>query len=134
MPAAAPPDRPRSRRALSTQAKATTAAPTSAASCNASTKAARGQQERITGGPRALLECNRIMTSTDFRAELRALDLPVSIVQGGRDASLPLPLTGRPSQALIRGARLTVYEGAPHGLFLTHAERLNHDLAAFARG
>jgi len=81
-----------------------------------------------------LLECNRIMTSTDFRAELRALDLPVSIVQGDRDASLPLPLTGRPSQALIRGARLTVYEVAPHGLFLTHAERLNHDLAAFARG
>jgi non-heme chloroperoxidase len=81
----------------------------------------------------ALLECNRIMTSTDFRAELRALDLPVAVVQGDRDASLPLPLTGRPSQALIRGARLTVYEGAPHGLFLTHAERLNGDIAGFAR-
>lgn len=82
----------------------------------------------------ALLACNRIMTSTDFRPELHGLDLPVSIVQGDRDASLPLPLTGQPSSALIRGARLTVYEGAPHGLFLTHTERLNDDLAAFAHG
>lgn len=82
----------------------------------------------------ALLECNRIMTSTDFRAEMRLLDLPVSIVQGDRDASLPLALTGRPSLALIRGARLTVYEGAPHGLFLTHTGRLNGDIAGFARG
>jgi non-heme chloroperoxidase len=81
----------------------------------------------------ALLACNRIMTSTDFRAELRALDLPVSIVQGDHDASLPLALTGRPSAAFIRDARLTVYEGAPHGLFLTHTDRLNDDIAAFAQ-
>lgn len=79
----------------------------------------------------ALLECNRIMTSTDFRPELRALDLPVSIVQ--RDCDASLPLTARPSQALIRGARLAIYGGAPHGLFLTHAERLNADFTSFAR-
>jgi non-heme chloroperoxidase len=81
----------------------------------------------------ALLACNRIMTSTDFRPELRALDLPVHIVQGDRDASLPLPLTGRPTAALVRDARLTVYEGAPHGLFLTHMERLTADIESFAR-
>jgi len=26
-----------------------------------------------------------------------------------------------------------MYEGAPHGLFLTHMQRLNADLLAFAR-
>lgn len=82
----------------------------------------------------ALLACNRIMTTTDFRPELRELDLPVSIVQGDRDASLPFPLTGHPSSLLIRNAGLTVYEGAPHGLFLTHTDRLNEDIAAFAQG
>jgi non-heme chloroperoxidase len=81
----------------------------------------------------ALLACNRIMTSTDFRPELIGLDLPVFIVQGDRDASLPLPLTGQASAALIRGARLAVYEGAPHGLFLTHTDRLNGDIGAFVR-
>lgn len=82
----------------------------------------------------ALLECNRIMAITDFRPELRALDLPVQIIQGDRDASLPLDLTGRPSAQAIRGASLTVYEGAPHGLFVTHAERLNDDIESFALG
>jgi non-heme chloroperoxidase len=82
----------------------------------------------------ALLECNRIMTITDFRPELRALDLPVHIIQGDRDASLPLDITGRPSAQVIRGASLAVYDGAPHGLFVTHAERLNADIELFARG
>ena len=81
----------------------------------------------------ALLECNRIMTTTDFRPEVRALALPVSIVQGDRDASLPFPLTGQPTYSLIRNAKLTVYEDAPHGLFLTHTERLNEDIAALVQ-
>ncbi len=80
-----------------------------------------------------LLACNRIMTCTDFRPELRALDLPIAIVQGDMDASLPLPLTGLSTAALLPAATLTVYEGAPHGLFITHTDRLNDDIEAFAR-
>jgi pimeloyl-ACP methyl ester carboxylesterase len=30
-------------------------------------------------------------------------------------------------------ATLSVYEGAPHGLFLTHMDRFNRDLLAFVR-
>jgi len=33
----------------------------------------------------------------------------------------------------VKGARLIVYEGGPHGLYVTHKARLNRDLAAFAR-
>jgi non-heme chloroperoxidase len=39
-----------------------------------------------------------------------------------------LALTGRPTASLISGAELRIYEGAPHGLMLTHTERLNKDL------
>jgi hypothetical protein len=31
-------------------------------------------------------------------------------------------------------ARSKVYEGAPHGLFLTHKDRLNADLIDFIKG
>jgi pimeloyl-ACP methyl ester carboxylesterase len=58
--------------------------------------------------------------------------VPTLIVQGDRDASAPLELTGQPAAALIRGARLEVYEGAPHGLYFTHQQRLNVDIARFA--
>jgi non-heme chloroperoxidase len=80
-----------------------------------------------------LLECNRVVTETDFRPDLRAIEVPTLVIHGDQDASAPLELTGRPSAALVAGARLEVYEGAPHGLFVTHMERLNADLAAFAR-
>jgi hypothetical protein len=33
----------------------------------------------------------------------------------------------------IPNARLRVYEGAPHGLFLTHKDRLNADLLGFVK-
>ena len=82
---------------------------------------------------KALLACNRTLTRADFRDELPALTLPTLVIHGERDMTCPLDLTGRPTAALIPGARLTVYEGAPHGLFLTHMQRLNADLLAFAR-
>lgn len=32
----------------------------------------------------------------------------------------------------IPGAKLTIYHGAPHGLFVTHMDRLNRDLIDFS--
>lgn len=81
---------------------------------------------------RAATELNRIQTATDFRAELSSLRIPTLFIHGDRDASFPLELTSRPAAALIPGARLLVYEGGPHGLYFTHKEKLNRDLAQFA--
>jgi non-heme chloroperoxidase len=78
-----------------------------------------------------LIECNRMVTETDFRPDLRAMTTPALVIHGDADVSAPLELTGRPTAALIPGAKLIVYEGAPHGLFVTHMERLNSDLRAF---
>jgi non-heme chloroperoxidase len=82
----------------------------------------------------AAIACNREMTAADFRGEMTAIDVPALVIHGDIDASAPLELTGRPTAALIPGARLEVYEGAPHGLFVTHMERLNTDVAAFLAG
>jgi pimeloyl-ACP methyl ester carboxylesterase len=82
---------------------------------------------------KAVIDCNRAMTSTDFRPELARIRLPTLVIHGDKDASAPLELTGRKTARLIPGARLEVYEGAPHGLFVTHLERLNADLLAFAK-
>ena len=79
------------------------------------------------------IACSRIQMSTDFRAELKRIDLPTLVIHGDKDASAPLEITGRPTAELIPHAELCVYEGAPHGLYFTHRERLNADLARFAR-
>jgi pimeloyl-ACP methyl ester carboxylesterase len=82
---------------------------------------------------KAIIECNRALTSTDFRAELPRIRLPTLVIHGDKDASAPLELTGRRTAQLIPGSRLEVYEGAPHGLFVTHLDRVNADLLAFVR-
>jgi pimeloyl-ACP methyl ester carboxylesterase len=59
--------------------------------------------------------------------------VPTVIIQGDSDTSTPIDLTGRKTASLIPGSRLRVYEGAAHGLPITHMDRLNGDLLAFAK-
>ncbi len=82
---------------------------------------------------KALIDFQRIIGETDFRAELAELNLPTSVIQGDRDVSTPLDLCGRRTAAIVPGATLTIYEGAAHGLMITHADQLAEDIAAFAR-
>lgn len=81
---------------------------------------------------KALVDGYRTLTETDLRPELRALKTPTVVIHGDRDHSAPLELTGRRTAALIPACELRVYEGAPHGLFITHMDRLNRDLEQIA--
>jgi non-heme chloroperoxidase len=81
----------------------------------------------------AILESNITVTETDFRAELPRVDVPTLILHGTADKSCPLAMTGERTAKLIPGARLEVVEDAPHGLTLTHAERVNAELLKFCR-
>jgi non-heme chloroperoxidase len=80
------------------------------------------------------IETNRQITSTDFRKELPGITVPTLIIHGDKDVSAPIDMTGRPTAALIPNAQFKIYEGAPHGLFLTHKDRLNADLLSFVVG
>ncbi len=75
--------------------------------------------------------CNRSMVDTDFRADLRDITTPTLLIHGDSDASAPLPLTGARTAKLVPNCTFKVYEGAPHGLFLTHKQRLNADILQF---
>jgi pimeloyl-ACP methyl ester carboxylesterase len=75
----------------------------------------------------------RAVIAKDLRPDLPKIDRPVLVMHGTKDASAPIDLTGRPTAAGIRGAELKVYDGAPHGLFVTHMDQVNRDLEAFIR-
>ena len=81
----------------------------------------------------AAIESNVAVTETDFREELKKINIPTLIVHGTADKSCPLEMTGKPTAGLIPGSELKIYEGAPHGVLLTHVEQLNKDLMAFAQ-
>jgi non-heme chloroperoxidase len=70
-------------------------------------------------------------SATDFRDDLKKFDVPTLIVHGSDDQLVPVDASARVAAAMIDGATLTVYEGAPHGITDTHKDRLNQDLLAF---
>lgn len=73
------------------------------------------------------------MATTDTSADLSSCPVPALVLHGDSDTSAPLERTGRPTADLLPDGRLEVYEGAPHGLPLTHAERIAADVLGFAR-
>jgi non-heme chloroperoxidase len=73
-------------------------------------------------------------SATDMREDLRRVDVPTLVIHGDDDQVVPFAVGGRASAALVEGARLKVYAGAPHGITDTDKEQLNADLLAFAQG
>jgi non-heme chloroperoxidase len=70
---------------------------------------------------------------TDFRADLGRITVPTLIVHGDADRIIPLEVAGKRMPALVKGSRLVVIKGGPHGLNWTHAEELNRALLDFLR-
>ena len=81
--------------------------------------------------PIATLECAKSFSSTDFRDDVVKINVPVLIIHGDADKTVPIEPTGNRSANLIPGAKYIIYEGAPHGLWFTEKERLNKDLVEF---
>lgn len=77
------------------------------------------------------LEAAKAFSSTDFRPDLAAFDVPTLVLHGTADATVPIGPTGRAAAKGIRNAQLVEYEGAPHGLFATEGDRLSKDLLTF---
>ena len=65
---------------------------------------------------------------------MRAVTVPTLIVHGDKDQVNPLEKTAKKAAELIPGCAFKVYEEAPHGLVITHRDRLAQDILAFARG
>jgi pimeloyl-ACP methyl ester carboxylesterase len=68
---------------------------------------------------------------TDFRADLRKIDVPVLVIHGTVDRVLPIEACGRPTHEAIKDSEYVVLEGAPHGLCWTHADEVNEALLGF---
>lgn len=82
---------------------------------------------------KTMLDLQRMFTETDFRPELGRISVPTLLIHGDNDTSTPIETTARKTAPLIPGCQLKVYEGAAHGLPITHADQLNADLLAFTK-
>jgi non-heme chloroperoxidase len=76
-------------------------------------------------------ECVKAFSETDFREDLKKVDVPTLVIHGDDDQIVPIAVGGLRSSKLIKGALLKIYPGAPHGLMSTHQQQFNADLLEF---
>ncbi len=68
---------------------------------------------------------------TDFREEVKNIKIPVLIIHGSADKTVPINISSDKTANLLPNAEYIVYEGSPHGLFITDKENLNQHLISF---
>lgn len=92
------------------------------------------QEMALTGSQRATLAAAKSWSTTDFRPDLAAISIPVLVVHGTSDQTVPIENSGRLTAKLLKNATLSEYDGEPHGLFLTAADRLSEEILQFVGG
>ena len=90
-------------------------------------------RQGMQAGLKAVLDCIKAFSETDFTEDLKSFDVPTLILHGDDDQIVPINDSALLSAALVKGSRLKVYPGAPHGLCSTHKNPVNADLLAFIR-
>jgi non-heme chloroperoxidase len=84
-------------------------------------------------GLKAAFDCVKAFSETDLTADLKKIDVPTLILHGDDDQIVPIGAAARRSSEIVKGAKLEVYRGAPHGLMATHRQKFNADLLAFSK-
>ncbi|WP_454887434.1 alpha/beta fold hydrolase [Sphingomonas oryzagri] len=88
-------------------------------------------QLAVMASPKATLDCVDAFGTTDFRGDMASFTMPTLIVHGTSDKTVPIDTGGRLAAKAIPHANFLEYEGEPHGLFATAADRLTADLLNF---
>lgn len=78
-------------------------------------------------------ESIKAFSETDLTEDLKKFDIPTLVMHGDDDQIVPVKNHAEKSAKLIKGAKVLVYPGAPHGMTATHQERVNTDLLAFIK-
>ena len=83
------------------------------------------------GSLRATVQCMRAFAETDFREDIKRIDIPTLIIHGDADQIVPIVPTSQQTANAIINSKFIIYDGEPHGLFITKKERLTSDLLQF---
>src|SRR5437667_4395168 len=74
-------------------------------------------------GHKAVFDCIKAFSETDFTEDLNKIDVPTLIMHGDDDQIVPIDDSAKLSAKIIKGAMLKIYPGAPHGMCSTHKDQ-----------
>ncbi len=85
-------------------------------------------------GFKAVFDCVRAFSETDFTEDLKKFDVPTLILHGDDDQIVPTGAAAMLTTKLVKNSQLKIYKGAPHGLCSTMKNEVNAELLAFVKG
>jgi non-heme chloroperoxidase len=89
-------------------------------------------QSMMAGFPAAYF-CVKAFSETDTTKDLEKFDVPTLILHGDDDQIVPIGASAMLSSKIVKGAKLKVYKGGPHGMCTTRKDEVNEDLLAFIK-
>ena len=84
-------------------------------------------------GHKAVYDCIKAFSETDFTEDLKRIDVPTLILHGDDDQIVPIGASAMLTAKLVKGSTLKVYPGAPHGMCSTLKEQISEELFVFCR-
>jgi non-heme chloroperoxidase len=87
-------------------------------------------QGMLAGFPSAY-DCIKAFSETDFTEDLKKINVPTLVLHGDDDQIVPIGASALLSSKMIKGAKLKVISGAPHGMCTTLKDQVNAELLAF---
>jgi non-heme chloroperoxidase len=84
-------------------------------------------------GFKAVIDCIKAFSETDFTEDLRRFDVPTLIMHGDDDQIVPIGASAMIASKLVKGSSLKVYSGLSHGMCTINKDQINADLLAFAK-
>jgi non-heme chloroperoxidase len=90
------------------------------------------RQGMVAGFPASYF-CVKAFSETDLTGDLKKIDVPTLILHGDDDQIVPIGASALLSSKIVKGAKLKVYPGAPHGLCTTLKDEVNRDLLDFIK-
>jgi non-heme chloroperoxidase len=84
-------------------------------------------------GHNAVYDCIKAFSETDQNEDLKKIDVPTLILHGDDDQIVPIADSALLSAKIVKGAKLVVIPGAPHGMCSTLKDRVNEELLSFFR-
>jgi non-heme chloroperoxidase len=85
-------------------------------------------------GFKAVLDCIKAFSETDFTDDLTKMDVPTLIMHGDDDQIVPIGASALLSSKLVKGSTLKIYPDFDHGMCSTHKDQINADLLVFLKG
>jgi non-heme chloroperoxidase len=77
--------------------------------------------------------CIKAFSETDMTGDLRKIDVPTLVLHRDDDQIVPIADAGLLTAKLVKGAKLVVVEGGPHGVCTTLKDRINEEQLSFIR-